>query len=95
MTSNKHMNGYFLEQEALRGVGIPKFLMCPGFALSSTLSFFKFKYPHSVEILKLLNLDFCPVFLMLLFPVPPKKQLLLKPQTQCPRHLDQPLGAGK
>lgn len=33
MTSNKHMNGYFLEQEALRGVGIPKFLMCPGFAL--------------------------------------------------------------
>lgn len=34
VTSNKHMNGYFLEQEALRGVGIPKFLMCPGFSLS-------------------------------------------------------------
>lgn len=57
--------------------------------------FSKFKYPHSVEILKLLNLDFCLVFLMLLFPVPPQKQLLLKPQTQCPSPLDQPLGAIK
>lgn len=33
MTSNEYMSGYFLPQEALGSVGIPRSLTCPGFAL--------------------------------------------------------------
>lgn len=53
MTSNKHMNGYFLEQEALGGVGIPKLLCVLVLTFLKHYPFSKFKYLHSVGILKL------------------------------------------
>lgn len=54
LTSNKLMNGFFLEQEALRGCGnsqVSNVLVSP---LLKSPSFLKIQiYPHFVEILEL------------------------------------------
>lgn len=71
LTSSKHMNGYFLDQEALRGRGnsqvSPSLMYYP---------FSKFKYIHILlKSWSFKNLDFshCLRFLMLLFPVTSQK----------------------
>lgn len=93
MTSNKHMNGYFLEQEALRVWEFPSFLCVLVFPFLKHYPFSTFKYPHSVEILKLLNLDCCLVFLTLLLPVTSQKAACVEATDLVPRHLGPPLGA--
>lgn len=93
VTSNKHMNGYFLEQEALRVWEFPSFLCVLVFPFLKHYPFSTFKYPHSVEILKLLNLDCCLVFLTLLLPVTSQKAACVEATDLVPRHLGPPLGA--
>lgn len=76
MISSKHRNGYFLEQEALRGHGNSQVL-----CVLVLLSFLKFRYIHIVEILKLFRSCHPLMFLMLLSCSLPKSSFYLSHTT--------------
>lgn len=59
VTSSKHMNGYFLEPEALGGRRNSQCFLCPSFTLSKHCPFWKFEYIHILLKIETKNLDSC------------------------------------